>query len=108
MSVEKQEIEVQASRRFDKALKKLTDEMLDVVDDQVDLIIDNPEIGERKKGDLNYLQVHKFKHEGQEWLLGYSFDEGHLVLSLLQLGSHENYYSEAKKKRKVDLKLIQP
>lgn len=57
----------------------------------------NPNIGEQKKGDLAFLQVHKFKMNKQLTLLGYSFDDGALVLELMALGSHENFYRDLKR-----------
>ena len=53
--------------------------------------------GEQKKGDLSYLWVHKFKIEGKELLLGYSWVEHKLQLHLLTVGTHENYYQKNEK-----------
>jgi hypothetical protein len=59
----------------------------------------DPNIGEQKKGDLAFLRVHKFKMNKQLILLGYSFDDGALVLELMALGSHENSYRDIKRKK---------
>ncbi len=99
-------IDVYQSNRFEKALKKLPGHQLAAIEDQVDYIIDNPEIGEPKKGDLAHIRVHKFKLDSQLWLLGYSWIEDRLELFLLQAGSHENFYAEHKRQRAADLKLI--
>ncbi|MFM2618647.1 type II toxin-antitoxin system RelE/ParE family toxin (plasmid) [Vibrio alginolyticus] len=101
-------IDVYESKRFSKALDNLnlSEDLQAIVDDEIDKIIDNPEIGTRKKGDLSYLWVHKFKLHNQEVLLGYSWVENKLELYLLSLGSHENFYNEMKKRRKADLKII--
>lgn len=106
MSDEQKEIEVFESNRFGKQLNKFSETNQSVIEDEIDKIIDNPSIGESKKGDLTYLRVHKFILNSQQILLGYSFFEQKLTLTLLQLGSHENFYSDAKNKRKSDLKLI--
>jgi mRNA-degrading endonuclease RelE of RelBE toxin-antitoxin system len=79
-------IEVFESSIFTKALKKLPDASLKIVEDEIDRIIADPEIGTPKKGDLSYLRVHKFKLEGQEVLLGYNWAEERLTLHLLNLG----------------------
>ncbi|MEX2990351.1 type II toxin-antitoxin system RelE/ParE family toxin [Serratia fonticola] len=100
------QIEVFETSRFAKALARLPEQFLAVVEDHIDLIIDNPEIGELKKGDLSYLRVHKFQLNNQQVLLGYSWIEGKLELYLLSLGSHENFYQDQKRQRKADLKLI--
>jgi len=100
------EIEVFVSPTFRKQLKKLSDLMQDKVDDEIEVIIDDPEIGEQKKGSLSHLRVHKFKVNSQEYLLGYNWQEQRLELFLLQLGSHENYYRDANKRAKQDLRFI--
>jgi ParE-like toxin of type II bacterial toxin-antitoxin system len=60
-------------------------------------LVNNPELGERKKGDLDFLRVHKFKFSNQEVLLGYMYEEDNILLTLLKLGSHENFYRGIKK-----------
>ncbi|UTV30854.1 type II toxin-antitoxin system RelE/ParE family toxin [Photobacterium atrarenae] len=106
MSEEQKEIDVFETPRFAKALKKLSEQQLKVVEDEIDKIIADPELGVQKKGDLSHLWVHKFKLESQQILLGYSWVENQLKLYLLNIGSHENYYQEMKRNRKTDLKLI--
>lgn len=104
---EEKEIEVFQSTTFGKALKRLTDTQCRVVEDEIERIIADPEIGERKKGDLSHLWVHKFKMDGHEVLLGYSWVEEKLTIYLLTIGPHENFYREAKRRRQADLKIIQ-
>lgn len=94
------------SRRFEKKFNSLSEAETKTVDEQIELIIDDPEIGEQKKGDLAYLRVHKFRMNNQQYLLGYSWVEDQLALYMLSLGSHENFYEDQKKHRKVDLKVI--
>ncbi|MBP2856969.1 type II toxin-antitoxin system RelE/ParE family toxin [Dickeya oryzae] len=98
------EIEVYQTNRFEKALDKLPQQFRSVVEDEIDAIVENPELGELKKGDLSYLRVHKFKLNNQLTLLGYSWNQSQLIIHLLSLGSHENFYQQQKKKS--DLKLI--
>jgi mRNA-degrading endonuclease RelE of RelBE toxin-antitoxin system len=100
-------INVYESRRFEKALSKLPEAQLKVVEDEIDKIVDDPEIGESKKGDLSHLRVHKFKMDNQQVLLAYSWVEDRIEIYLLHLGAHENFYQKMKGQRKVDLKLIQ-
>ncbi len=100
------QIDVYQSRRFAKVFNALTDQEQKLVDDEIERIIDDPEIGERKKGDLSYLWVHKFFIAKQQYLLGYNWQDNKLTIYLLSLGTHENYYNELKRHRKVDLKLI--
>ena len=60
--------EVYESRRFTKALDKLAEPDLVVVEDEIEKIISNPEIGTQKRGDLSHLWVHKFKMDRLEVL----------------------------------------
>ena len=105
MSAER-EIEVYEARTFTKALTRLNDAQRDRVDDEIEKIIEDPEIGERKRGDLAHIRIHKFKMDANEVLLGYSWREEKLVIYLLYLGPHENFYRDAKKRRKADLRII--
>ncbi|EKS7811659.1 type II toxin-antitoxin system RelE/ParE family toxin [Edwardsiella piscicida] len=100
------EIAVSQSRRFEKALDKLPESQLARVEDEIDKIIADPEIGELKKGDLRFLRVHKFTLNRQLVLLGYSWQSMRVALYLLTIGPHENFYREQKQHRKADLKLI--
>jgi mRNA-degrading endonuclease RelE of RelBE toxin-antitoxin system len=106
MSEENPQFEIIQSRTFEKALNRLSEDQKDLVDEQVAKIEENPEIGARKKGDLSHLWVHKFKLDGRETLLGYSFVEQKLELYLLNLGPHENFYDQVKRRRKADIKLM--
>lgn len=99
-------IDVYESSRFSKALGRLSEPQLIIVEDEIERIITNPEVGELKKGDLSYLRVHKFQLNNQLTLLGYSWIEQKIELYLLSLSSHENFYQEQKRLRKTDLKMI--
>lgn len=100
------EIAVFSTRVFEKALDKMDEETLSLVEDEIDKIIGDPGIGTQKKGDLSYLWVHKFKIDGQQVLLGYSWKEQQLQLHLLNIGPHENFYQKMRNRRKADMKFI--
>ncbi len=100
-------IEVFEVPTFSKAFKKLGDKEKDLVDDEINFIIKNPEIGEQKKGDLSHLWVHKFIMNKQQIMLGYSWKKEKLELWLLNIGQHENFYKKAKNSRKNDLKTME-
>ncbi|PVD43474.1 addiction module toxin RelE [Serratia liquefaciens] len=103
---QEKEVSVYQSRRFEKTLDKLPESLREIVEDEVDVIIANPDIGEQKKGDLTYLRVHKFQMNNCLILLGYGWVEEKRELNLLSVGPHENFYQEQKNHRKADLKLI--
>ena len=52
MSEEQKQIEVFETRRFTKALGKLAESQLVIVEDEIENIIENPELGELKKGTI--------------------------------------------------------
>ncbi|WP_424418098.1 type II toxin-antitoxin system RelE/ParE family toxin [Oceanisphaera sp.] len=58
--------------------------------------MENPLLGEQKKGDLAFLFVYKFKMVKQLTLLGYSYEDGTVTLELMALGTHENFYRDVK------------
>ena len=100
-------IEVFETPTFKKAFKKLPESDKVLVEDEIEKIIADPEIGEPKKGDLAYLWVHKFKLKKRLVLLGYSWQADQLHLYLMHMGSHENFYRDAKKRRHTDLKTLE-
>ncbi|PCJ11518.1 MAG: addiction module toxin RelE [Gammaproteobacteria bacterium] len=90
--------EVLQTTSFKKKVKKLNANQKSDLDIAVREVISDPEIGEQKKGDLSFLRVHKFKMVKQLTLLGYSYKDGSVILELITLGSHENFYRDVKRK----------
>ncbi len=82
---------------FKKAVKKLKPNQKKDLDSAIKTLMEDPTLGEQKKGDLSFLRVHKFKMSKQLTLLGYSFNDGTLTLELMTLGSHENFYRDIKR-----------
>jgi mRNA-degrading endonuclease RelE of RelBE toxin-antitoxin system len=85
------------TRRFARQYKKLHDNIITDVDQAVDRIANNPDIGEQKKGDLSVLRVYKFRSNGQLYLLGYTLDDAIQLVYLEAIGSHENFYRDLKR-----------
>jgi mRNA-degrading endonuclease RelE of RelBE toxin-antitoxin system len=83
---------------FKKAVKKLKPSQKKELDAAVKELMAKPTQGEQKKGNLAFLRVYKFKMSTQLTLLGYSFDDGTLILELMALGSHENFYRDIKRR----------
>jgi mRNA-degrading endonuclease RelE of RelBE toxin-antitoxin system len=82
---------------FRKIIKKLKPSQKKELDNAIRILMEKPNLGEQKKGDLAFLRVYKFKMNKQITLLGYSFDDGNLILELMALGSHENFYRDIKR-----------
>jgi len=88
-------MEIVQTNRFQKAYKKLNQNQLPEVNNAIKIVINNPEIGERKKGNLAWLRVYKFKVLGQLALLGYCFEKkSKVTLTLVDIGAHENFYRD--------------
>lgn len=87
---------VRQTRRFARQYKKLHDNIAADVDTAVEEVAADPSIGERKKGDLADLLVHKFRSQSQLYLLGYTLDDEVKLVYLEALGPHENFYRDLK------------
>ncbi len=89
------------TRRFARQYKKLHDNVATDVDAAVVSLCHAPLAGERKRGDLSELWVHKFKSQGQGqdqmYLLGYTLDENVRLVYLEAIGAHENFYRDLKR-----------
>jgi mRNA-degrading endonuclease RelE of RelBE toxin-antitoxin system len=80
---------------FEKVYKKLKSNQIKVVAKAIKTILEEPEIGNRKVGELDGVMVYKFKMVNQLTLLAYEYNEKEIIL--LQLGSHQNFYEELKR-----------
>ncbi|BBP42277.1 type II toxin-antitoxin system RelE/ParE family toxin [Thiosulfativibrio zosterae] len=79
---------------FKRAYKKLHKNQLESVNLAIQNIIQTPQLGTEKKGDLAGVFVYKFECVHQEFLLAYEWDEN--SRTLLLLGVHENFYRSLK------------
>ena len=80
---------------FRRTAKKLHSGQKKALDIQIRAILDQPEIGKLKTGDLCHVRVHKYKHADKQYLLAYTASENDITL--LAIGSHENFYRDLKK-----------
>ena len=90
-------MEILQTTSFRRAVKKLHKNQKADLDEAVKVIMDSPDIGEDKVGDLAGVSVYKFKMIKQLTLLAYRYEEEKIVLTLLALGSHENFYRDLKR-----------
>ena len=79
---------------FKRAYKKLHQQQKQAVNNAVIAISENPNLGVQKKGDLANIYVYKFSCNTQLYLLAYMFNP--VTLTLVLLGTHENFYQELK------------
>lgn len=87
-------MKVKMTNTFEKAARKVHRNQIKHIEDAIDEIVKNPEIGELKKGDLAGVYVYKFRINKQLILLAYIHDKSEITL--LSLGSHENFYRDLK------------
>jgi len=87
--------EIIQSPVFAKQKKKLSKNRVNDLDDAVRSIANDPTIGHMKTGDLQGIQVYKFKSNKQQMLLAYEILGPRLYL--YAFGSHENFYRNLKK-----------
>lgn len=92
----KSSLSIVQSHSFKKAVKKLHKNQKSDLDDAIRAIVDDPDLGTQKVGDLSSVRVYKFKMVKQLTLLAYQIDDGELVLTLLMVGAHENFYRDVK------------
>jgi mRNA-degrading endonuclease YafQ of YafQ-DinJ toxin-antitoxin module len=105
-------MEILQTGRFKRFYKKLHQNQLSEANAALQTIIDNPKIGEQKKGDLSWLRVYKFQMVNQLTLIGYCVEpefaielptavtlpvESERRLTFVDIGSHENFYRDIKK-----------
>ena len=82
------------SRSFEQRVKKFNQSQKMILDEQIRLILENPNIGDEKKGDLSEVYVHKFKIKTILYLLAYRFYEDRL--EMIMIGPHQNYHRDLK------------
>lgn len=87
--------EIIQSPMFANQKKKLHKQQIKDLDKVVKSIFQNPGIGDTKIGDLQGIQVYKFKSQNQQILLAYEVAES--TLYLYTFGSHENFYRDLKR-----------
>ncbi len=88
---------ISQSPAFGRKVKKLKPQEKKSLDDAVLDIIQNPNMGQQKVGDLSDVFVYKFKINKQLILLAYTVTPSEICL--IAMGSHENFYRDLKKKR---------
>ncbi len=84
------------SGHFSRSAKKLHRQEKQLLDDAIKALIENPEVGDVKTGDLSGVCVYKFRVNMDMMLLAYKHDREAHALTLLAYWSHENFYRDMK------------
>ena len=87
--------EIIQSPVFAKQKKKLHKQQIKALDEAVKSVFNDPKIGDMKVGDLQGIQVYKFKSKKQQILLAYEVID--FTFYLYTVGSHENFYRDLKR-----------
>lgn len=91
-------MKIKMTKTFEKVAKKLHRDQIKLVEDAIDEIASDPDVGELKKGDLAGVRVYKFRMNNQLILLAYLHHDDDKEITLLSLGAHENFYRNLKKR----------
>ena len=82
---------------FSRTVKKLHKKEKEAVNYAVQRITADTGIGDMKKGALAGVRVYKFKVADKQYLLAYRYEKKPAYITLLALGSHENFYRDLSK-----------
>jgi hypothetical protein len=96
MSGDPSKIAVFQEREFKVAYKKLHLNQKECVKAAICRIVEDPEAGEEKRGDLRGVFVYKFKCLDRQFLLAFTWDPA--TRTLIALGVHENFYRDVKRR----------
>ena len=85
------------TNRFKKIVKKLHPNQKADLYKAIQVVAKDPTIGTAKVGEIAGTLVYKFKMTEQETLLAYTYKKQTITLTLLDLGTHENFYRGLKR-----------
>ena len=80
-------MKVLQSPLFARTVKKFHKNQKFALDEEIHKIVENPNIGEEKKGDLKGIFIHKFKIGAALYLLSYRIKNS--TLELITIGLHK-------------------
>lgn len=97
---------------FSRFVKKAHKPLQLAIEDAVEDVCGDLEIGEAKVGDLAGIRVYKFRFNRNEYLIAYrppspdamrqESDVQFLIIDFYQAGTHENFYEELKRYLKAE------
>lgn len=81
---------------FKRRVKKMHKVEKAALDKAVRKIVEDPQIGDMKTGDLSGIQIYKYKLKTQRYLIAYGYIDKQLLLTFIEHGTHENFYKDLK------------
>ena len=88
---------VKQTNIFKRRVKRLHKKEKIALDKAIGELVANPTLGEMKAGDLAGVQVFKYKFNTQLFLIAYEYMGEELLLTLIERGTHENFYRDLKR-----------
>jgi len=85
-------MQFRALPKFEKQFKKFFSKEQEFIREELKKIRSDPTVGERKKGALAHIWVHKFKIHSQLYLLAYEPVHKEKMIYLYAIATHENFY----------------
>lgn len=83
--------------RYNKRRKKLTPEAHRLLNEVQSRILQDPHVGDRKRGALKNVWVEKFPAQNDQYLVAYEIDDKNDAIVFLDIGQHENFYRDLEK-----------
>ena len=90
-------MKIEQTAHFKRTIRKLRKNEKQALDEAVKGLIENPEIGALKIGDLAGVRVYKYKVISLQYLLAYAYEGLTEKITLLAIRPHENFYRDLKK-----------
>ena len=87
-------MKIYQSRSFENKIKRFPKKEKNILDQEIKKIIEDPSVGEEKKGDLRGVYILKFKIKTIQYLISYRIINDDI--ELIMIGPHENYYRDLK------------
>ena len=78
--------------KFRKQYRKFSSKDQEEIRKEIRKIVNNPLIGELKKGPLSKVRVHKWKLKHQLYLIAYELENREKTIYLYALATHEGFY----------------
>lgn len=86
--------------KFNRQFRKFSERDKKNIKKEIRKIVQNPLIGEPKKGILKGIRVHKWRVLNQLYLLGYEFLKKEKTIYLYAIAIHEGFYKTLERYKK--------
>lgn len=83
---------------FLRRKKRASEALRRAIDMAARIVLENPLVGEVKKGGLRGVRVHKFSHERLTYILAYRVQTQGRQVQFLAVGPHENFYRDLQRR----------